>query len=153
MEGLLKWGALLPLHLLPVRISPTLAAAASCDGNFYSRDGEAYALFQTNKVPNSVNRSIQWGLWINKADQKSYGKEVRVQLNSARVNYGAINKPYQAHYEAPDYNFHGSMKTYQNQGQSGGGTLKKGDVVYLEFGIVSMDTDASDQIKVSCTLD
>lgn len=74
-------------------------------------------------------------------------------LNSARVNSTAINKPYQPHYEAPDYNFHDSLKNYQFQGVSGGGTLKKGDSIYLEFGIVSMDTDAADQIKISCTLD
>ncbi|QTB12554.1 hypothetical protein J2B92_17080 [Lysinibacillus sphaericus] len=132
--------------------SPILANA-SCSDYFYGQNGDTYAVFQTSKDPKSDQRALSWGLFINKEDQKNYGSEVRVMLNSSRVNLGGINQPYAPHLQHPDYNFHGSFKNYQWLGQPGGGTLKKGDKIHLEFGIRSMDGEGADKLVVSCTLD
>lgn len=125
----------------------------SCTNTFYGVNGYASAVVQTAKVFNSLERSIAWGLKIDSADQSKFGSEVRVDLGSSRINLSAINPPYATHYEEPSYNFHGSLKKYQWKGQSGGGTLRYGDEVYLKFYLVSTDTGASDTVTISCTLD
>ena len=146
--------ALLSFSLVFSFFSPVLAEA-SCTDYYYGVDGFATANVQTTKYTNSNERSIAWGLVIDKEDQKKMGSEIRVSPLVSRVNGDLINDPYQTHYAAPDYNFHGSLKKYQYRGKSGGGTLKKGDSIILEFGIITTDpgNNYSDKVRIACTLD
>ncbi|MFJ7661302.1 hypothetical protein ACIQXW_02770 [Lysinibacillus sp. NPDC097162] len=130
-----------------------ISADESCTKYYYGNKGDTYATVQTTKYPNTNERSIAWGLVINEEARIKYGPKVRVTLNRSRVNFYAINPPYKTPIQAPDYNFHGHLKNYQFIGQPGGGILKKGDRILLEFGIVSMNTKASDKLVISCTLD
>lgn len=107
-----------------------------CSGIFNSSDGRSYVTIQTNT--SSVDRSIQWGLFIRPSFYDLFRPNVRVTMSTASVNDVRINVPYSSHYESPDYNFHGSMKIYQVSGKNYG--LKSGDIVKFSWSVLNPTT-------------
>lgn len=123
----------------------------SCQRTFSSTNGDAYTTMQVGAI-DSTNRSLQWGLWIKPAAQSKYGSEVETRLLVAKVNDSEINPPYTPHIKAPDYNFHGSLKNYNFKGKSGGGSLKKNDIVYFQWSLVSTKTQEGTSIRLKCRM-
>lgn len=121
----------------------------ACSGNFYSSDGESYVTIQTNT--NSVDRSLQWGFFINESAFYKYNPEVTVLLESTTVNGKNVpDRPYSPHTESPDYNFHGSMKVYKIAGTSTNINLKSKDIVYFAFKAYRGSENTS--VKFECSV-
>lgn len=123
----------------------------SCSGSFSSPNGDAYTSMQVGAI-DSTYRTLIWGLWIKPSAQSKYGSEVETRLLNASVNGSDINPPYAPHKEEPDYNFHGSLKNYNFKGKSGGGSLKKNDIVYFQWSLVSTKTHEGTGIRLKCRI-
>lgn len=76
-------------------------------------------------------RALAWGFNLTTASQVYLGPEVSVTMPVATVNDRPINPPYQLHRQSVTYNFHGSLRIYEDMG--GSKTLKKGDVVNFNW--------------------
>lgn len=130
-------------------VNASAASGEACTGKYYSIGGNATMTVQIAKDSNT--RTLQWGLHLNPGSQSKFGDKVTTKLLASRINYSNINPPYAPHTERPNYSFHGSLKNYQLIG-GGGGTLQKGDKVYLNFHILGSN-DESDKLEMSCDVE
>ncbi|WP_053419239.1 hypothetical protein [Viridibacillus arvi] len=130
-------------------VNASAASGEACTGKYYSIGDNATMTVQVAK--NSNTRTLQWGLQLDSGSRSKFGDKVTTQLLAARINYSNINLPYAPHTEKPNYNFHGSLKNYQLIG-GGGGTLKKGDKVYLNFQIFGSN-NKSDKLEMLCDVE
>lgn len=100
----------------------------SCGKTFY----HAVSTITTQVKPAFGDyRTLAWGFNLTKETQRFLGPEVAVTMPVATVNDRPINPPYDLHIREVTYNFHGSLKNYQDMGSSK--TLKKGDVVNFNW--------------------
>ncbi|SFD59577.1 hypothetical protein [Bacillus sp. UNCCL81] len=136
---------------LPEVVAPPDDGIPTCSRTFYHA---------VSTVPMQITHvsgdyySLAWGFLLTPETQAYLGSLVTVSMPTATINGQAINPPYGPHKNySSSYNFHGSLKNYNYKGQSGGGTLKKYDVIYFYWLINSVsDPDKGAYRYIRCRI-
>lgn len=78
---------------------------------------------------------LYWDVYLTKLARSTFGYEVLVTMPWADVNGRAIDPPYGPHLRHSSYDFHGSMDTFGWRWASGGGRIRTGDYLTLQWNV------------------
>jgi len=154
-----KAGRRLALAVLAAAVATTVSAPAAiaapaqplmdppCAGTFSSWWSPATITIRRSPAP--VGR-IDWNFLLTPTAQFVFGPTVTVWIDRAYVNGREITSPYSPHTEPSNYDFHGSLNSYNWRGSAGGGTIQTGDQLALYWTLES--DSAVGQAALACTV-